>query len=104
MLLRIKKGDTVLVRKGKDRGKKGEVRQVLPKEGRAIVADLNVMKKHVKPGQQARQAGIIDFEAPIELSNLALVCSKCGKATRVGAQTLPDGTKSRYCKSCGEIT
>jgi large subunit ribosomal protein L24 len=101
---RIKAGDTVLVRKGKDRGKRGEVRQVLTKEGRAVVAEVNVMKKHVKPGQQARQAGIIDIEAPIQMSNLTLVCSKCGKPSRVGVRVLEDGTKARFCKSCGEIT
>ena len=103
-MLRIKKGDTVLVRKGKDRGKKGQVRQVMMDEGRAIVADINVMKKHVKPGQQARQAGIIDIEAPIQLANLALVCSKCGKPSRVGTRFLDDGTKARFCKSCSELT
>ena len=103
-MLRIKTGDTVLVRKGKDRGKKGQVRQVLSNEGRAIVADINVMKKHVKPGQQARQAGIIDFEAPVQLANLALVCDKCNKPSRVGTRFLDDGTKARFCKSCGELT
>jgi large subunit ribosomal protein L24 len=103
-VLRIRKGDTVLVRKGKDRGKKGQVRQVLMDEGRAIVADINVMRKHVKPGQQARQAGIIDIEAPIQLANLALVCSKCGKPSRVGTRFLEDGTKARFCKNCSELT
>ena len=103
-MLRIKQGDTVLVRKGRDRGKKGQVRQIVPGENRAIVADINVMKKHVKPGQQARQAGIIDIEAPIQLANLALVCSKCGKPSRVGARILDDGSKARFCKSCGELT
>jgi large subunit ribosomal protein L24 len=74
------------------------------------VADVNVMKKHVKPGQatrggqQARQAGIIDIEAPIQLANLALVCKACGKPTRVGFRFLEDGTKARYCKKCGELT
>ncbi|MBI4213830.1 MAG: 50S ribosomal protein L24 [Chloroflexi bacterium] len=101
---RIKRDDMVEVRKGRERGKRGRVREVLANEGRAIVAEINVVKKHVKPGQQARQAGIIDMEAPLQLANLALVCSKCGKPTRVGTRLLEDGSKSRYCKTCGELT
>ncbi|MSQ23204.1 MAG: 50S ribosomal protein L24 [Chloroflexi bacterium] len=103
-MFRIKADDTVEVRKGKDRGKRGKVRQVLVKEGRAVVAEINVMKKHVKPGQEARQAGIIDIEAPIQMANLALVCAKCGKPTKVGTRILEDGTKARFCKTCGELT
>jgi large subunit ribosomal protein L24 len=101
---RIKRDDLVVLTKGRDRGKEGKVRQVMPKEGRAIVADVNIMKKHVKPNQQARQAGIVDFEAPVQLSNLALVCSSCHKPTRVGVRFLEDGTRARYCKKCGELT
>jgi large subunit ribosomal protein L24 len=103
-VFRIKRDDTVELTKGRDRGKRGKVRRLIPKEGRAIVVDVNVMKKHVKPGQAARQAGIIDIEAPIRMSNLALVCDKCGKATRVGFRILEDGTRGRYCKACGELT
>ncbi|MBM2809375.1 MAG: ribosomal protein [Chloroflexi bacterium] len=103
-MFRIKRDDTVELQKGRDRGKRGKVRRLIPKEGRAIVVDVNVMKKHMKPGQQARQAGIIDIEAPIRLANLALVCDKCGMATRVGFRMLEDGTKGRFCKSCGELT
>jgi len=103
-MFKIKRDDLVEVMKGRDRGKRGKVRQVLPKENRAVVADVNVMKKHVKPGGQARQAGIIDLEVPIQLANLALVCSKCSKRTRVSFRVLPDGTKGRVCKNCGEIT
>jgi large subunit ribosomal protein L24 len=101
---RIRRDDLVRVTKGRDRGKEGKVRQVLPTEGRAIVAEVNIVKKHVKPGQQARQAGIIDMEAPIQLANLVLICSKCHKPTRVGVRTLDDGTRSRFCKQCGELT
>jgi large subunit ribosomal protein L24 len=104
VLARIKAEDTVEVRKGRERGKRGKVRSVNNGEGRAIIADINVMKKHVKPGQAARQAGIIDIEAPIQLSNLALVCSKCGKPSKVGTRLLDDGTKARFCKTCGELT
>ncbi len=101
---RIRRDDLVRVTKGRDRGKEGKVRQVLPSEGRAIVAEVNVVKKHVKPGgQQARQAGIIDMEAPIQLANLVLICTKCHKPTRVGVRMLDDGTRSRVCKQCGEL-
>ncbi len=103
-MFRIKREDMVEVTKGRERGKRGRVREVRVSEGRAIIAEVNIVKKHVKPGQQARQAGIIDMEAPIQLSNLALVCAKCGKPTRVGARLLDDGSKVRFCKTCGEIT
>jgi large subunit ribosomal protein L24 len=100
---RIRRDDLVRVLKGRDRGKEGKIRQVNPGEGRAIVADVNIVKKHVKPGQQARQAGIIDMEAPIQLSNLALVCTKCHKPTRVGIRVLENGTRARFCKKCEEL-
>ncbi|MPZ15090.1 MAG: 50S ribosomal protein L24 [Chloroflexi bacterium] len=104
-MFRIRRDDLVEVRKGRERGKRGKVRRMLTDEGRAVVADVNIMKKHVKPGtRQARQAGIIDIEAPIQVANLALVCSRCGKAARVGFRYLEDGTKARYCKACGELT
>lgn len=102
-MFRIRRDDTVYVRKGRERGKTGKVREVRPDEGRAIVADVNIVKKHVKPGGQARQAGIIEIEAPLQLANLQLVCSKCGKPTRVGFRILEDGTRSRFCKKCGEL-
>ena len=104
-MFKIKRDDLVEVQVGRERGKRGRVRKLLLKEGRAIVMETNIMKKHVKPGtQQARQAGIIDIEAPINLSNLALVCDKCGRPTRVGFRFLADGTKARFCKKCGELT
>jgi large subunit ribosomal protein L24 len=104
-MFKIKRDDLVEVRKGRDRGKRGKVRQLLPDKERAVVIDVNIMKKHVKPGQQAaRQAGIIDVEVPVRLANLALVCDKCGKPTRVGFRFLDDGSKARFCKTCGEIT
>jgi len=103
-MLRIRRDDLVEVRKGRDRGKRGKIREIRTQEGRAIVAEVNVMKKHVKAGQQARQAGIIDIEAPIRLENLRLVCSKCAQPTRVSFRALDDGTKVRVCKLCGELT
>ncbi|MBI4494596.1 MAG: 50S ribosomal protein L24 [Chloroflexi bacterium] len=102
---RIKRDDTVEVLAGKDRGKRGKVRRVLLDEHKAIVADINVAKRHQKPGRAgARQAGIIDLEVPLDASNLALVCTKCGRPTRVGSRALEDGTRVRYCKRCGELT
>ncbi|HZT09312.1 MAG TPA: 50S ribosomal protein L24 [Chloroflexota bacterium] len=103
-MFKIKRDDLVEVLKGRERGKRGKIRKLLPKESRAVIADVNIMKKHVKPGSQARQAGIIDIEAPIQLANLALVCSKCGKRTRVSIRVLDDGSKARVCKLCGELT
>jgi len=103
-MFKIKRDDLVEVRKGRERGKRGKVRQVLRDRDRAIIADVNLMKKHVKSGTQARQAGIIDIEVPVPLAYLKLVCDKCGKPTRVGFRFLDDGTKARYCKACGELT
>jgi|SRR5215207_809106 large subunit ribosomal protein L24 len=111
-LARIKREDLVQVLTGRDRGKRGKVRRILVKDGRAIVADLNIVKKHQKAQPGVRQAGIIDLEAPIHLSNLAPVCSKCDRPTRVGTRELdepkryPSGRerrmRARYCKNCGE--
>ena len=102
-MFRIKRDDVVLVRKGRERGKTGKVREIRVDEGRAIVAEVNIVKKHVKPGGQARQAGIIEIEAPIQMSNLQLVCAKCGKPTRVGFRILEDRSRARFCKKCGEF-
>ncbi|MEA2640544.1 MAG: large subunit ribosomal protein [Chloroflexota bacterium] len=105
-MFKIKAGDMVQVLVPRESPPiRSKVRKVLPKENRAIVEDVNVHKKHIKPGtRQALQTGIVDIELPINLSNLALVCNKCGKATRVGFRFLADGTKARFCKKCGELT
>lgn len=102
-LARIRKDDAIEVIAGKDRGKRGKVRQVLPRENRAIVADINIVKKHVKPGARgARQTGIIQMEMPVHLSNMMPVCPKCGRPARVGTRLLENGNKVRFCKKCGE--
>jgi large subunit ribosomal protein L24 len=101
-LARIKKGDNVVVLAGRERGKRGVVRQVLPKEGKALVQDLNISKRHLKPGRSARQAGIIDKEQPIHLSNLALVDPKNSGPTRVRTRTLANGNKVRIAIASGE--
>jgi len=97
---KIKKGDQVIVLAGRDKGKKGEVFQVVPKEGRALVRGVNVVRRHQR--QSAREeGGIIAKEAPIHLSNLALQDPRDGKPTRVGFTLLPDGRKVRIAKRSG---
>jgi large subunit ribosomal protein L24 len=100
-LARIKKGDNVVVLGGRERGKRGVVRQVMPKDGKALVQDLNISKRHFKPGR-ARQAGIVDVEQPIHLSNLALVDPKSSKPTRVRTRVLANGNKVRVAIDSGE--
>ncbi|KYO63920.1 MULTISPECIES: 50S ribosomal protein L24 [Thermovenabulum] len=99
----IKKGDTVVVISGKDKGKKGKVLRVFPKESRAIVEGVNMATKHKKPSPKFPQGGIIHQELPVYTSKLMIVCSKCGKPTRVGHTFLEDGTKVRVCKKCNEV-
>jgi len=100
MAMKIKKGDRVVVLKGKDRGKEGTVMRVLPTEGKVIVDGVNVAKKHQKPTKSTMQGGIIDKDMPIPVANVAILCPSCG-ATRVGYRFDPDGTKYRTCKKCG---
>jgi large subunit ribosomal protein L24 len=99
---KIKKGDQVIVLSGRDKGKKGEVFQVVPKEGRALVRGVNMVRRHQR--QTAREAGgITAKEAPIHLSNLALQDPRDGKPTRVGFRRLDDGRKVRFAKRSGEV-
>ncbi len=100
---RIKKDDTVKVLVGKDRGKTGKVITILPTTGTAIVQGINFVKKHTRRTKEDQQGGVIQKEAPINISNLMLVCQKCGKPTRVSFSTLSDDTKVRICKRCKEI-
>ena len=99
---KIKKGDKVVVLTGKDKGRSGEVIKMMPKEGRALVQGINMVKRHQR--QTANQeAGIIAKEASIDLSNLALADPKDGKPTRVGFKTLDDGRKVRFAKRSGDL-
>lgn len=102
MAAKIRRGDRVVVLTGRSRGKVGEVLKVLPKEHRAIVQGVNVAKRHVKASMRT-QGGIVEKEAPIDLSNLAHLDPKTNKPTRVGFRTLDDGRKVRYAKQSGEI-
>ena len=98
--MKIRKNDTVLVIAGKDKGKKGKVRFSHPKDEQVVVEGINFIKKHAKAKRQARQAGIIELEAPIHISNIMLLCNKCNRPTRIGFQFLEDGRKVRICRSC----
>ena len=101
--MKIRKNDTVIIIAGKDRGKKGKVRRAFPNEDRLVVEGLNMIKRHSRARGAARQAGIIELEAPIHVSNLMLLCDKCGKPTRVGFRFLADGKRVRICNSCREV-
>lgn len=100
--LKIKKGDTVVVLTGKDKGSKGEVLQVMPTENRVIVDGVNIAKKHQRPSQANPQGGIQEIARPIHVSNVALADPKSGKATRVGYKVLKDGKKVRIARKSGE--
>jgi large subunit ribosomal protein L24 len=113
---KIRKGDTVEILSGDEKGKRGEVKQVLPArpnatkkwkaraKDRVVVAGLNLIKKHQRrTGDVNTQYGIIEREGPMFMSKVALVCPHCGKPTRVGFRVMPDGSKVRYCKKCGEV-
>jgi large subunit ribosomal protein L24 len=103
MAAKIKKGDRVHVLAGRDRGKRGEVLAVMPSEGRALVQGVNLVKRHQKPQGMNRPGGIQEKEAPIHLSNLALVDPKTDKPTRVGFRVLEDGKKVRVARPSGEV-
>jgi large subunit ribosomal protein L24 len=99
----IKKNDKVIVQTGKEKGKIGTVLKVNAEKGQVIVENLNMFKRHTRPGRQTTQGGIVEKESPIRLSNLMLVCSKCAEPTRIGRRLLEDGSKVRVCKKCGEL-
>jgi large subunit ribosomal protein L24 len=99
--VKVRKGDTVMVRSGKERGERGTVMRVFPAEGRAIVEGVNLVKRHQRQTQARVKGGIIDKEMPLPVSNLAVVCKKDGP-TRIGYEVRSDGTKVRVCKKCGE--
>ena len=98
----VKTGDTVVVLSGKDKGKKGKVMAVSPKEDKVIVEKINMVKKHVKPRKMGEQGGIIKAEGAMYSSKVQLVCPRCYKPTRVGHKVYEDGAKARICKKCGE--
>ena len=100
MKIHVRKNDKVVVISGKDKGKTGEILEIIPKTEKIVVKGINIRKKSVKPRRQGEQGGIIPSEASIHSSKVALVCPKCGKATRVGYLVEKD-EKVRVCKKCG---
>ena len=100
--LHVKKNDEVLVLAGKNRGARGRILRVLPGNDRAIVEQVNMIKRHTRPNPQAGiQGGILEREGPVHLSNLKVICPECKKPARVGRKRLEDGRGVRVCKNCG---
>jgi len=100
-------GDTVVVTAGKDRGKTGEVLRTLPRQARIVVQGVNVVRRHTKAGQtvggnRVMQGGVIDFESPLDYSNVMLVCPSCHRPTRIRHAVLEDGKRALQCVRCGE--
>ena len=97
----LRKNDRVMVMCGRDRGKVGKIKSILPKKYRAIVEGANIVKRHTRPGPGTR-GGILEKEASIHISNLMLICPKCTDPVRIRRKILDDGSKVRICKKCGE--
>ena len=98
----VRRGDTVGVITGRERGKRGKVLRVIPDKGRVLVEKVNMIKKHQRPTQKLRQGGIIEREGPMALSNVLVVCPRCDKPSRTGVKILADGRKVRTCRRCNE--
>ena len=101
--MNIRKNDTVLVISGKDKGSKGKVRLVNPREEKLIIEGINFIKRHARATGQARQASVIELEAPLHVSRVMYLCDKCNKPARIGFRFLEDGKKVRFCKVCQEV-
>lgn len=101
--MNIRKNDTVLVISGKDKGKKGKVRFAYPRDETLIIEGINFIKKHARATRQARQAGVIELEAPVHISKVMFLCERCNHPTRIGIHFLEDGKKVRFCKACQEV-
>jgi large subunit ribosomal protein L24 len=100
--IHVKTGDTVVVLSGKDKGKKGKVIAVSPKEGKVIVDKVNFVSKHVKPRKVGEQGGIVKAEGAMYACKVQILCPRCGKPTRIAHKVCEDGTKERICKKCAE--
>lgn len=101
--MKIRRNDMVLVIAGKDRGKRGKVHRVYPDKGRVLLESVNFIKRHTRARPGVRQAGIVEREAPVDISNVMLFCAKCNHPTRVGFRFLEDGGKVRVCRVCREV-
>lgn len=105
---KVKKGDTVLVRVGKDRGRKGAIVSLLPREGRVVVEGVNLVRKHVRPRRAREKGQVVEVPAPMPIARVMLVCPSCGKATRVGIRRTRQGARTRavrerVCKKCAAV-
>jgi large subunit ribosomal protein L24 len=101
--MKVKKGDTVIVVSGNDRGKSGKVLKVEPGTGRIIVEGIHFIKKHTRPSQRSQKGGIVEKESAIDVSNVLVYCPKCDRGVRVGRKALKDGRRARFCRKCGEM-
>jgi large subunit ribosomal protein L24 len=107
--MHVKTGDEVLIIAGKDKGRKGKIKRSVPKEGRVVVEGLNIVKRHTKPRGPGKPGGIIEMEAPLQSSNVMLICPSCGRASRTGHRFLEETDhkgrprKVRFCKSCDAV-
>ncbi len=100
--MKIRKDDKVIILSGKDKGKKGKVLKAIPRDGRVIVENVNIVKKHQRPKKQGEKGQRIEVASPIDVSKVMLICPKCGKNTRVGYRVLENKEKVRVCKKCGQ--
>jgi large subunit ribosomal protein L24 len=101
--MHVRKGDTVIVVAGKEKGKRGKVLRLVTKKDRVLVERVNMVKRHTKPSQKHPQGGIIEKEGSLAISNVRVFCPKCNGATRTGTLVRDDGTKQRVCRKCGEV-
>jgi large subunit ribosomal protein L24 len=99
---KIRKNDTVMVIKGRERGKTGKVLRVIPGKGRLVIERLNLVKRHTKPRGAASAGGILEKEAPLQLANVMIMCERCNAPVRIGIKIAASGDKSRICRRCGE--
>ena len=106
-MLKIKTGDEVVVLSGKDKGRRGKVISIAPGKNKLMVEHINITKKHIKPTRKGQQSGIVEREAFFPISKVMLICSRCGKKSKVGIKLLgqktDEGVKLRFCKKCGEV-
>lgn len=98
--MKLKKEDNIIVTAGKDKGRKGKIQKIFPKAQRVLVTGINIYKAHRKPRSEKQKGGIIEISRPLPVANVALICPKCGKQTRVGYRVDKEGEKFRFCKKC----
>ena len=99
----LKKGDSVTVISGDEKGKSGKILRTFPQKERVIIEKVNIVKRHMRPSSEFPQGGIMEKEASVHVSNIMLLCPKCGQACRFGKKILEEGVKVRFCKKCGEV-